>query len=227
MEIPINFQLREAGLALMLGISSGLIYDVFRTIRHQLRWNAVTFLSDTLFWLMCAAALFSLGLSAGGGKQRLFVLILAFIGGLLYFFTVSQFVMRILSLLAGVICILIHWAIRPLVWMWKLLIKSALFIKKGFSSRLKWYKISHIQKNASRSDVRTGALGGDLLEIQKSRYVYEAYPGGTADLRNNLLDSPSREDRGCPRRTVTVGNASGVRHRGQRRNAVRHRKQQR
>ncbi len=84
MPLPVRLQLYQAGLSLLLGAGLGLWYDLLRAVRVQHKAPALTYVLDVLFWLPAALSLFSLGMGAGAGQLRLFMLLAAGLGALLY-----------------------------------------------------------------------------------------------------------------------------------------------
>ena len=84
MELSIFWQISEAAGSFLLGSSAGLFYDFLKVIRHRMKNSLVTFLLDMVFWTVVGFAVFLFGMIAGGGKLRLFMLLFAFLGGLLY-----------------------------------------------------------------------------------------------------------------------------------------------
>jgi spore cortex biosynthesis protein YabQ len=91
MQIPISHQLIQAASSLILGAAAGFIYDLFRVVRRRAPSKAVTAATDFLFWLITGLAVFLLGLSLGGGRQRLFMNIMTVLGAIIYFVTLSRF----------------------------------------------------------------------------------------------------------------------------------------
>ena len=85
MEIAISRQIMEALVAFGLGAAAGIFYDILRVLRSRLRSPIVTFISDIIFGVVFGLALFFAGMTAGEGRQRLFMTIIAAIGGTAYF----------------------------------------------------------------------------------------------------------------------------------------------
>lgn len=151
MEIPVTGQALEAALSLYAGVMAGLVYDLLRTLRRAFRLRAVTMVSDALFWCVCALGMFALGLSAGGGEQRLFMLILAFLGGALYFLTVSPLVLEFGAFMTGILGRVLRFLTTPLRWMYRYLEKFRRFLKKAFPYLKKRFTIRGKRKKSTEN----------------------------------------------------------------------------
>ena len=57
--------------ALGLGAGLGLVYDLFRLLRHRVRLPLLGPALDFLFWMLVTAGLFLYAISAGGGELRI------------------------------------------------------------------------------------------------------------------------------------------------------------
>lgn len=71
---------------LLLGLSFGLLYDLFRTLRRL--WRHPTFLihcEDGLYWILLSLTMFFFLLKANGVQLRFFSVAAAFLGMGLYF----------------------------------------------------------------------------------------------------------------------------------------------
>lgn len=146
MEIAVSRQLYEAGTALLFGCMAGIVYDVMRIIRRRLPWGWLTFLLDLVFSLGCGGGLFILGLSAGGGRQRLFMVIFACIGGVFYFTAVSRLILAILGIIADILEKILLITLRPFEAMWRGVKKFYFLLKNVFHYERKWYKIKYTQE---------------------------------------------------------------------------------
>ena len=90
MPLPVGLQLLQGWLSLLLGAGLGLWYDLLRGLRRTAGNAAVTALADLLFWIPAGTALFALGMGPGQGQLRLFMLLSAGCGAVLYFCLLSD-----------------------------------------------------------------------------------------------------------------------------------------
>ena len=93
----------QAGLALLLGVGLGIIYDALKAARLASRRGkgrtAITAAADILFCALLTFALFSFGLGPGEGSLRAFMLFCAGCGWGLYALTISAWALRFFSFL--------------------------------------------------------------------------------------------------------------------------------
>lgn len=224
MRISVPDQLLDAGLSLALGMAAGVLYDFFRAIRYRLRSKFITTLTDILFWFICAVALFCLGMTAGGGKQRIFMTILAFLGGTLYFITLSRFILALCKKLVDLIALFLFCVSRPAVWIAQIVKKMILFIKKLFISSKLWYKIrcGNVKSSNKRRNRRRLHQGGEYTETETGRHIYENSYSGSFDLHIGNTGKSMRKNRRRKAGSVRAG-PRGRRHTARkRRAAVRH-----
>lgn len=123
--------------ALLLGIGTGLTYDLLRTIRWRIRSHIFCGLLDLLFWLAVTAALFLWSVSAGRGVVQVSVCLFLFLGGVVYFRVLSPLFFPVLSWLTGLIAKFLRLLFTPLRLLGRLVKKIKnffiLFCKKHFS----------------------------------------------------------------------------------------------
>lgn len=99
MKISIAVQTVVFLKAVLLGAALGIIYDLLRAVRREIRaGTGVTAVCDSLFWVVALAALFVFVLTAAAGEGRGYILLGAAIGAALYFLTVSPPVLLAASL---------------------------------------------------------------------------------------------------------------------------------
>ncbi len=169
MGIPVTGQALEAALSLLFGIMAGLVYDLLRVVRRAFNKPAVTMVSDGLFWCVCALGMFALGMSAGRGEQRIFMLVLAFLGATLYFLTVSPLILEFGAFAAGVLGRIFRFLTAPIRWIAGYFKKFQCFLKKSFHYLKKRFTIR-------RKTIPT-ANGADITEEiadagKTHRYTY-------------------------------------------------------
>jgi len=102
-----------------VGGAVGLFYDFFRVLRRcapHKRWAVQ--LEDILFWLAVTVLVFYYMLHRNYGEIRLFVLLGIGVGALLYFATISPFIVKIavaiVEYLKRVIAVIIRILLLPL-----------------------------------------------------------------------------------------------------------------
>jgi hypothetical protein len=212
MELRVSDQLNAAVLSLMLGVVAGMIYDTLGEIRRRIGSKVVAGILDTLYWLICLSALFTLGLSAGGGNQRLFISALAVVGIILYFLLLGRAFREILNFFGDGIGYIGDTLCAPLKKLWNFSINLLLSVKKLFSYWKKRYKIGVKNKASTRAE-RTAHPRGDKIEIQTYRYFYEVNNYTTADLRSDKPNETSRENSRRNSSSIGAGTAGGRHHR--------------
>lgn len=93
-----NFWNNQLGLFIMYiagGIIICLIFDIFRALRKSIKTpDIITYIQDTLFWIITGALLIYLTFVLNSGNIRLYSFLGLFLGGLLYYFTVSRYFIK-------------------------------------------------------------------------------------------------------------------------------------
>ena len=119
--------------AILVGAIIGLLYDLFRVFRKIVKHGLVAVqIEDILFWLAAITIMFYFVFKQNDGEVRLFSLIGTFCGVLVYFFTISKWVKRILFTLATVMIRVIRTALGMLLFPIGFLIKLlAVPVKKA------------------------------------------------------------------------------------------------
>lgn len=230
MNLPVSFQITEAVYAFVFGIASGLVYDFFRVIRKRLRFRLVTVLADISFWIMFAAAMFLLGMTVYGGEQRIFMYIAVFLGGVLYFLSLSRFTVKICGYIADFFAFLLFCITRPVFYAILFTKKTLEFVKNIFQYYVKWYKIRYNKVNiatVSKENVSEyhGEGGVSAEKNETIRYSYEGHRNNIGGIRGNIPDKALRQDRRRKIRTGTAGAKRSGAGGGKRENAVRNRAQ--
>ena len=93
MEIPVSAQALTFAQGVLLGLGLCLAYDLLRALRRLLPQTG--FAADALFGLLLTASFLSFALTAGQGQFRLYVFLAVFLTAVLYFLTLSPFVLRV------------------------------------------------------------------------------------------------------------------------------------
>jgi len=146
MQISVSGHIIEAALSLLLGMAAGFLYDFLRVIRRRIRLGIVTVITDILFWLIAALALFLLGFSVGGGRLHIYMTVLSFLGGIFYFYTISEISLIFLNIVADFLTFILRYLVKPLVLLYIWIKKVVFFLKKSFHYQKKWVTISNTQK---------------------------------------------------------------------------------
>ena len=89
MAFQISDQLRSFGLAILLGLAAGVVYDLLRTVR--LRFPSFTGVLDLLYCLTAGGALSLFVLRQADGQLRGFILLGAAGGSVVFFMLFSAF----------------------------------------------------------------------------------------------------------------------------------------
>lgn len=78
------------------GIIICIIFDIFRALRKSVKTSDIlTYIEDTIFWIIVGAFLIYLIFIVSSGNIRLYSFIGLILGGLLYYFTVSKYFIKI------------------------------------------------------------------------------------------------------------------------------------
>lgn len=92
----INGEGRLLAVSLLLGMGLMIFYDSFRILRKCIAHSVwVTAIEDAVYWLLCAAAVFSMLYNENDGLLRWFVLAGLAIGMLFWNYAVSSWLVRL------------------------------------------------------------------------------------------------------------------------------------
>lgn len=94
MEISLGRQALRLLLALLLGLGTGLLYDLLRPLRRAAGMVAAALL-DALFCLLTGAGVFLFAMSAGDGKLGQWELCASLLGFLAWLYLISPLVLPI------------------------------------------------------------------------------------------------------------------------------------
>lgn len=98
---------------LLLGVATGLLYELLRCVRYRIRGRIFCALLDLLFWLLVTAALFLWSVAAGRGVVRLSVCAALFLGCAGYLHFLSPFCFPAFFAFTGLIARLFHLLLSP------------------------------------------------------------------------------------------------------------------
>ncbi|MDR2530971.1 MAG: spore cortex biosynthesis protein YabQ [Oscillospiraceae bacterium] len=117
MEIKLTTQAMEAAYAFLMGIASGVLYDVLSVFRRMtkgtLRKTVIAGVLDAAYCTVCALGFFMLGFGPGGGRLRFTLLLFVAPGIALYMLIFSKLVTKGLYSLLKIIRRIIQWCLRP------------------------------------------------------------------------------------------------------------------
>jgi len=190
--LQVSQQLVEAAASLALGFAAGFFYDVLRVIRRRAGSTVVTWMTDLLFWVVIALALFMVGFTAGQGRQRVYMTVMSILAAVLYFCTLSRACTFLAGKAVDFFVLVIKIVTYPLRLILSVLKKFANFIKKVFQYWRRWYTIGipiHARGRHKESSVKGGPY-----ETQTGRYNYEARGLGAGRIRNSKSGRIMAED---------------------------------
>ena len=82
--------------ALLAGVAMGIYYDVFRFLRRMIKFSELSVVwQDLLFWISSAVLLFFVCLRLNAGFIRIYFVIFAMIGWLVYFMTAGKLIFKV------------------------------------------------------------------------------------------------------------------------------------
>lgn len=144
MENYVSAQLRELLTSVALGSGAAFVYDVLRTARLlDRRDHLLTHLLDGLFVTALGAGALFLSFSLGNGELRLFMLTGAALGAILWFSLFSGLLRPVWEAWCAALVAAAQLLLKPLSFLWYLLQKGCLIVKKGFSFLLSWGKMRY------------------------------------------------------------------------------------
>ncbi|MDO4983162.1 MAG: spore cortex biosynthesis protein YabQ [Eubacteriales bacterium] len=96
MKTEIAKQLTSLSIALLLGFSLGILYDILRPVRRQSGKTGAAVI-DALFASVSGIGLFLFAMGAGNGQLGLWELSASFLGFLAYIYTLSDILFPLFS----------------------------------------------------------------------------------------------------------------------------------
>ena len=141
MEISIAEQASAFAGAICLGFVVGILYDLLRLFRQRLRYPFLESVADLLFWVVVVTAIFVYATNATGAKVRIYVLLSVFGGAVVYFLTLSTWILGLGNLLADGIAFLGRVLRLPVLFLRHCAKKIQENFKNLFLYRRKWFKI--------------------------------------------------------------------------------------
>ena len=95
MTISVAQQAAALAQAAALGLAVGLLYDLFRVLRVRVALPLLGAVLDLSFWIIVTVALFVWSQQAWRGEIRLYGIFFLFGGGVLYFWLISTWMLKI------------------------------------------------------------------------------------------------------------------------------------
>lgn len=110
--------------SLILGLSLGLIYDLFRALRLNFKGRAFAVITDILFFLICAVRIYLFSIAASFGEIRLFIIFGIVSSLVLEQITLAPFITKIFKFFIGIMKSFIVFLLLPLKRLMLFIIKE-------------------------------------------------------------------------------------------------------
>lgn len=124
MILSMNYQAKLFILMIIIGFSSGFFYDVLRIIRRTVKHNNIIMnIEDILYWAGVTFAVFYIMLIKNNGEVRFYVIIGILIGMILYFLTISTYVLKVSMTVINFFKKVIAAILKILLFPFKILLK--------------------------------------------------------------------------------------------------------
>jgi hypothetical protein len=156
--------------------------------------RGVTLLFDLLFWLAVAPALFVQTMTMGQGGFRIFMLVTNAMGALLYFLVFSGAILFLLGKILDKILKLVRFILVPIFKIWSKGKKLMKRWRKDFQNLTKHCIVVNESINI-RKFMPKRKVGGEQVEAQKGKHIYEAGGVGAGRLRGVQPSRAPRADR--------------------------------
>jgi hypothetical protein len=187
MTISVAQQAAALAQAAALGLAVGLLYDLFRVLRVRVALPLLGAVLDLSFWIIVTVALFVWSQQAWRGEIRLYGIFFLFGGGVLYFWLISTWMLKIGYFLADAAALVWRILTLPLAAAGKLQKKTKKFAKNSFHFAQEWFRINQITEEldaaARRRERRE--TGGSAHAVQASRSFDQGRGDGPADLHGH------------------------------------------
>ena len=96
MDTFFNSQIYIFLIYFIAGVIICLIYDIFRALRKTVKTSDfITYIEDTIFWILVAIFLIYLIFNISSGKIRFFMFLAICLGGKAYYFSLSKYFIKI------------------------------------------------------------------------------------------------------------------------------------
>ena len=141
MTISVAQQAAALAQAAALGLAVGLLYDLFRVLRVRVALPLLGAVLDLSFWIIVTVALFVWTQQAWRGEIRLYGIFFLFGGGVLYFWLISTWMLKIGYFLADAAALVWRILTLPLAAAGKLQKKTKKFAKNSFHFAQEWFRM--------------------------------------------------------------------------------------
>ena len=210
MEISITQQAASFAGAVLLGFGVGLFYDILRLVRGRLRARVLRAMLDLLFWIAVTVALFIYVTGMVGGRVRLYVLAALVCGAVMYFLTLSPWLVSLGTVVGDVLEDLVRFCLLPVRFVGNVAKKIKKLFKNLFLYRRKWVRIKAEFKRMGGEAFSEAAQKkeGGVHAFCKSRFADKIADSGHAGRRGSLsvgAQQPRRAGTGRKRRTDAAG----------------------
>lgn len=102
MDTFLSSQIGNFLIYFLAGLAICLLYDMFRAVRKTIKTSDfMTYIEDIIFWICVAIFLIYLIFILNSGELRFFMFIAICIGGIVYYFALSKYIMNISVHLLG------------------------------------------------------------------------------------------------------------------------------
>ena len=215
--------------AMLLGLGTGVLYDLLRILRVRVRVPLLGPCLDLLFWLLLTGTLFLWSQWAWGGPVRLYGVAFLFLGGVFYFWLLSRWMLWIGYRLADLVTVILKILALPLAVLHRLQKKIKKLAKNVFLSAEKWYRINQITQEMESTARRRAARerGGAQHASEARGTADQAGHRGTFGVFGHLLDGSAGADPVRSGGAGDAGTAGGGAAAGKSADVRRHRKQRR
>lgn len=148
MEAFFNSQVGIFVLYLLAGVVICLLYDIFRALRRTVKTSDFgTYIEDIIFWILVAIFLIYLIFVINSGKIRFFMFAAIGLGGIAYYFTLSNYFIKFSIHILTCIKVIIKKIITLLLIPLKLFLKVNKKVKCIICINLKNFWKNLIQKS--------------------------------------------------------------------------------
>lgn len=90
--------------SILIGVVLSVLYDMFRVARKEVRHkNIFVMFEDVVFWLLCTAFMFVFMYNINSGQFRVYIIVGAILGCILYYLTISRFVVKVFCIITDII----------------------------------------------------------------------------------------------------------------------------
>ena len=146
MDAFFNSQIGIFIIYFLAGLAICLLYDIFRAVRKTVKTSDfITYIEDIIFWIFVAIFLIYLMFILSSGELRFFMFIAICMGGILYYFTLSKYIMNISIHILGFIKVVFKKIINIILIPLKLFLKLNKKVKCIFC-----INIRNITKNINK-----------------------------------------------------------------------------